>query len=209
MTVAPDLPPGALSAPAALRNREAILSVLTRIAPPEGNALEIASGTGEHIIAYAPAMPGLTWQPSDPDPDRRASITAWSAEHPAPNLLPPIDLNACAPGWSENHGPKDMIVLVNLIHLISDADTATLLAEIAKALAPGGIAALYGPFLRDGEATSEGDATFHASLRAQDPAIGYKDVIDVAEALTRNGLHLFETVKLPANNLMLCVERKI
>ncbi|MBF9049084.1 DUF938 domain-containing protein [Roseobacter sp. HKCCD9010] len=209
MTAPPDLPPGALSAPAALRNREAILSVLTRIAPPEGNALEIASGTGEHIIAYAPAMPGLTWQPSDPDPDRRASIAAWSAEHPAPNLLPPIDLNACAPGWSENHGPKDMIVLVNLIHLISDADTATLLAEIAKALAPGGIAALYGPFLRDGEATSEGDATFHASLRAQDPAIGYKDVIDVAAALTRNGLHLFETVKLPANNLMLCVERKI
>ncbi|WJY21905.1 DUF938 domain-containing protein [Fontisubflavum oceani] len=209
MTVAPDLPSGALSAPAALRNREAILSVLTRIAPPEGNALEIASGTGEHIIAYAPAMPGLTWQPSDPDPDRRASIAAWRAEHPAPNLLPPIDLNACAHGWSESHGPKDMIVLVNLIHLISDADTATLLSEIAKALAPGGVAALYGPFLRDGEATSEGDATFHASLRAQDPAIGYKDVIDVAEALTRNGLHLFETVKLPANNLMLCVERKI
>jgi len=209
MTVAPDLPPGALSAPAALRNREAILSVLTRIAPPEGNALEIASGTGEHIIAYAPAMPGLTWQPSDPDPDRRASIAAWRAEHPAPNLLPPIDLNACAPGWSECHGSMDMIVLVNLIHLISYAVSSLHLSETAKALAPGGVAALYGPFLRDGEATSEGDASFHASLRAQDPAIGYKDVIDVAAALTRNGLHLFETVKLPANNLMLCVERKV
>ncbi|QBY01743.1 DUF938 domain-containing protein [Rhodophyticola sp. CCM32] len=204
---APALPEGAISAPAALRNRAAILSVLTRIAPAQGRALEIASGSGEHVIAFAPAMSGLVWQPTDPDPDRRASIAAWSAEAPAPNLLPPLALDACTPGWSKTHGPVELIVLVNLIHLIPDADTGVLMSEIAGALAPGGIAALYGPFLRDGVATSQGDADFHDSLRAENPAIGYKDVIDIAAKLTRHGLHLFETVELPANNLMLCAER--
>lgn len=202
-------PDGALSAPSALRNCAAILSVLTRIAPPTGRALEIASGTGEHVVAFAPVLPGLIWQPSDPDPARRTSIAAWAARHPAPNLLPPIALDACKPGWAARQGPVDLIVLVNLIHLISDTETAILIDEIGKALSPGGILALYGPFLRNGEATSEGDALFHASLRAQDPAIGYKDVVDIAAALNRHGLSLFETVKLPANNLMLCAERRI
>ncbi len=208
----PDAPEAAadaaMSAPSALRNREAILSVLTRIAPDRGRALELASGTGEHVIAFAPAMPGLTWQPSDPDPIRRASITAWSARHPSENLLAPVDLNAATPGWAETEGPFDLIFLCNLLHLISGPEVDVLLQEFAAALAPGGIGAIYGPFLRDGEATSEGDASFHASLQAQDPAIGYKDVIDVAAALTGQGLHLFETVKMPANNLMLCLERR-
>jgi hypothetical protein len=100
-----------------------------------------------------------------------------------------------------------LIVLVNLLHLISGNEVAILLQELSTALAPGGISAIYGPFLRDGEATSEGDATFHASLRAQDPAIGYKDIIDVTGALAGHGLRIFETVKMPANNLMICAER--
>lgn len=198
---------GRMSAPSALRNRDAILSVLARVAPERGRALEIASGTGEHVIAFAPETPGLTWQPTDLDPARLASIAAWIAEAEAGNILPPKRMDACAPGWGAAEGPVDLVLLVNLLHLISGAEADILLEEIAAALGPGGIALLYGPFLRDGEATSAGDAAFHASLRAQDPAIGYKDVAEVAATLTRHGLRLFETVRMPANNLMLCAER--
>jgi len=207
----PDAPaPGddaRMSAPSALRNRDAILSVLTRVAPATGRALEIASGTGEHVAAFAPATPGLIWQPTDVDAGRIASITAWARG--APNILPPRHLDACAPGWALREGAFDLITLTNLLHLIAQDEAQVLLREVSQALTPGGIALIYGPFLRDGAPTSAGDADFHASLQAQDPAIGYKDVVAVAGTLTGHGLHLFETVRMPANNLMLCFEKPV
>jgi hypothetical protein len=99
-------------------------------------------------------------------------------------------------------------VLINLLHLISTPEAETVLTEVAAALAPRGMFALYGPFLRDGTATSAGDAAFDASLRAQDPAIGYKDVIDTCAHLAAAGLHHVETVAMPANNLLLAFERR-
>lgn len=196
-----------ISAPSALRNRDLIAAELVRLAPAQGRALEIASGTGEHVIRFAAAMPGLDWQPTDPDPLRRASIAAWTEGAGLANIRPPRDLNAARPGWAVAEGPADLIVLVNLLHLIAEAEAQVVLAEIGAALAPGGIFALYGPFLRDGEATSEGDAAFHASLRAQDPAIGYKDVVDTCAQLVAAGLSHVETVAMPANNLLLVFER--
>ena len=196
-----------MSAPSALRNRDAILSELRRLAPPSGRALELASGTGEHVIAFARALPDLTWQPTDPDPVRRASIAAWALLHPAQNLLAPRALDAARTGWGTEEGPVDLIVLVNLLHLISDAEARIVLAEMAAALAPGGRALIYGPFLRDGQPTSDGDAAFHDSLRAQDPAIGYKDLADVSACLRDAHLDLAETVAMPANNLMLVADR--
>jgi SAM-dependent methyltransferase len=198
-----------LSAPSALRNRDLIAAELVRLAPASGRALEIASGTGEHVIRFAAAMPALTWQPTDPDPVRRASIAAWSAEAGLSNIRPPRDLDAARPGWAaEEPFPTDLVVLVNLLHLISGPEAETVLTEIASVLAPGGIFVLYGPFLRDGEATSDGDAAFHASLKAQDPAIGYKEVIDTCALLVDAGLAHVETVAMPANNLLLVFERR-
>jgi SAM-dependent methyltransferase len=197
-----------ISAPSALRNRDLIAAELARIAPPRGRAFEIASGTGEHVIRFAEAMPGLTWQPTDPDPARRASIAAWTRASGLDNIRPPRDLDAARPGWSDEEPiPADLVVLVNLLHLISAPEAEVVLTEIAAVLAPGGIFALYGPFLRDGEATSEGDAAFHAGLKAQDPAIGYKDVICTCACLVDAGLAHVETVAMPANNLLLVFER--
>jgi SAM-dependent methyltransferase len=196
-----------ISAPSALRNRDAIAAELRRLAPAAGRALEIASGTGEHVIRFAAATPGLDWQPTEPDAVRRASIAAWAEDTALPNIRPPRALDAAWPGWSAQHGPADLIVLVNLLHLISDGEAATVLDEVAAALAPGGVFTLYGPFLRDGAATSEGDAAFDAHLRAQDPAIGYKDVIDTCARLVAAGLRHLETVAMPANNLLLAFER--
>ena len=98
-------------------------------------------------------------------------------------------------------------MLVNLLHLISKAEARVVITEIALALAHGGRALLYGPFLRDGVATSDGDARFDASLRASDPEIGYKDTGEVRQWLADAGLQILATVDMPANNLILISER--
>lgn len=206
-----DLPPtasfaqstggGRLHAPSAERNAEAICALVADHAPELGRALEIASGTGQHMVKLAARLPALEWQPSDIDPERRRSIDAWLGEAALSNVHPAIDLNAATPGWSTNHGGQDVILLVNLLHLISTPEATTVISEVAKALAPGGIFVLYGPFLRDGETTSEGDASFDASLRAQDPEIGYKDNWDIIDWLQAQFLDLVEVVEMPANNL--------
>ena len=196
-----------ISAPSALRNRDAIAAQLVRLAPAAGRALELASGTGEHVIRFAAVMPGLDWQPTEPDAARRDSIAAWTVWAGAPNVRPPRPVDAARPGWSGDHGPVDLIVVVNLLHLIAEDEAATVLAEAARALAPAGLAVIYGPFLRDGTATSAGDAAFDAHLRAQDPAIGYKDVAATRAQLAAAGLRHVETVDMPANNLLLAVTR--
>lgn len=212
-----DLPPEAsvahagadarMHAPAAERNAEAITDALCGIAPATGRALELASGTGQHAVAFARAMPGLDWQPTEIDADRRASIDAHGAVAGLPNLRAAIALDATEAGWGARHAGQSLIVLVNLLHLISADEAQILIAEAAQALAPGGVFAIYGPFLREGRATSEGDARFHASLKAQDPDLGYKDVAEVQSWLKAQGLHPVRPVEMPANNLFLSATR--
>lgn len=196
-----------LHAPSAERNAAAITEALVSIAPARGRALEIASGTGQHVVGFARAMPGLGWQPTEIDAARRASIDAWASEAGLPNLRAAMPLNATQPGWGTEEGECALIVLINLLHLISTPEAQTLVQEVAHALAPAGRFALYGPFLRSGEATSEGDARFHASLIAQDPAIGYKDLDEVQNWLCAAGVTLIETRMMPANNVLLVTER--
>ncbi len=195
-----------MEAPSAARNIGPILQVLGPVVPREGRALEIASGTGQHAVASAEAFAGLIWQPTDVDAARLASIAAWRAEAGLANLLAPIALNACAPGWGRRLGPVDFLYLVNLTHLISDAELAVLLDEAAQVLAPGGVFALYGPFLRDGIATSDGDVAFDASLRAQDPDIGYKDLSVIEDVFGVLGYSV-EVIQMPANNVMALIRR--
>lgn len=190
-------------APSAARNAAPITEALCDIAPPSGCALELASGTGQHVVAFARAMPGLAWQPTEIDPARRASIDAHRSEAMLPNLAVALPLDATGGGWGVDHAGQDMIVLVNLLHLISSPEAQTLVHEAAQALAPGGCLVLYGPFLRAGRTTSEGDARFHASLVAQDPEIGYKDLADVTGWIVASGLSTPAIREMPANNILL------
>ena len=194
-----------MHAPSAERNAADIVQVLGQFAPAEGRGLEIASGTGQHVVQFADALPGVAWQPTDVAPERLASIDAWASG--AANVAPAVHLDAAQPGWSEGHVPYDVIVLVNLLHLIREAEAQTIVRETARALAPGGRFILYGPFMRGGELTSDGDAAFDASLRKADPRIGYKDDFDVIDWLHGAGLALVEVIEMPANNLCLISER--
>lgn len=198
---------GRMFAPSAARNAADIAALVAQHAPDLGRALEIASGTGEHAVVFAKAVPGLDWQPTDIDAARRASVDAHAAVAALPNLRPAIALDATAPGWGAAHSGQQLIVLVNLLHLISENEARTLIAEVSQALAPGGLFILYGPFLRDGETTSEGDRSFHASLRAQDPEIGYKDDWDVIDWIHANWLELVQVVEMPANNMAFVARR--
>ena len=192
---------GRMHAPSAARNAADIAELVAAHAPPAGEALEIASGTGQHTVTLAARLPALRWQPSDIDASRRASVDAWARSEGLANIAPAIELDATSPGWATQNGGKSLILLCNLLHLISEPEARILIAEAAQALAPGGIFVLYGPFLRDGETTSEGDMRFHASLRTQDPEIGYKDDWDVIDWLHGAFLDLVQVVEMPANNL--------
>ncbi len=196
-----------LLAPSAERNRAAICDLLAHVAPRPGDALELASGTGQHIVAFARRLPELNWHPTEPDAARRASINAYVAESGLPNLSAAADLDATAPGWGMANAGKSLIVLVNLLHLISLPETRTLIREAANALAPGGKLVVYGPFMRGGALTSQGDIGFHASLVASDPEIGYKDDFDVLDMAEAAGLETAEVVEMPANNLALVLEK--
>lgn len=201
------LPDGRRVAPSATRNGEAICAVLVGAAPGAGRALELASGSGQHVAALAMACPGLDWQPTDRDPGNLGSIKAWAAWSGAPNIRPPVVLDAGLPGWGATQAPCALVLVVNLLHLVPVSVAQTVTAEAARALAPGGMLALYGPFLRDGTTTSQGDSAFDASLRAQDPAIGYKDVAQVQGWMAAAGLRLRPLVAMPANNLFVLADR--
>ena len=193
---------GRRHAPSAIRNQSAILDVLRVEAPATGKLLEIASGSGQHAAAGAKALPGLVWQPSDANPDNLTSITAWAAHDPQPNLRAPVVLDAATPGWAKDWPAQDVVLIINLLHLIPADIAQAIIANAALALGPKSKLMIYGPFLRGGQTTSDGDAAFDASLRAQDPSIGYKDLAWVMAAFAKATLSPRIT-QMPANNLML------
>ena len=198
---------GRLTAPSAERNAEAIIALLKHHGPSEGHALEIASGTGQHIVSFAKALPNVKWQPTEIEATRRASIAAWIAQAQSTNVNPAVELDATSSGWSNEFNGFDLVFTVNLLHLISEAESKILITEAAEALGSGGRLILYGPFLRDGETTSEGDERFHASLTAADPEIGYKDDFDVIDWIHRAELELVDVVEMPANNLSFVAQK--
>ena len=188
------------SAPAE-RNKQPILDVLSRVLPAKGLVLEIASGTGQHVVHFAAALPGLRWQPSDPDPELLRSIEARRADAALPNLLPPIVLDVLSAPWPLVRA--DAVLCSNMIHVAPWAATAALMRGAAAALPPEGVLVLYGPYRRGGRHTSPGNEEFDRALRAENSEWGLRDVEAVTAEAGREGLALREIVEMPANNLTL------
>ncbi len=186
-------------APATQRNREPILAVLRRVLPERGLALEVASGSGEHAVAFAESFPALRFQPSDPDRAARASIAAWRDEASLPNLLAPIALDVHTRPWPLDTEP-DAILCINMIHIAPWTACLALLDGASERLVPGAPLVLYGPFREEGRHTAESNAAFDASLRERDPSWGVRDLEDVAEEASARGFALEEVVTMPANN---------
>lgn len=191
------------SAPAAARNRDPILEVLRRILPASGLLLEVASGTGEHAIHFAAALPALTFQPSDPDPGARASIDAWASA--VPNIRPALALDAAAPDWPV--AAADAVLCINMVHISPWSATCGLMRGAAAILPPGAPLILYGPYRRDGAHTAPTNAAFDADLRARNPAWGVRDLEAVADLAATHGFGPPEVVSMPANNLIVVFRR--
>lgn len=199
-------PEGALASPATARNREPILGVLKAHMPARGAVLEIAAGSGEHAVAFAGALPGLVWTPSDPSAAARASIAAWSGMANLPNLRPALALDVLdEAGWPE--GPFNAVICINMIHISPWAATEGLMKLAGRALTVGGLLATYGPYRETGVPLAPSNAAFDESLKARDPAWGLRDRDEVAAAAKAEGLALTRRVEMPANNLMLLFRR--
>lgn len=189
----------AQSAPAAERNKDPILEVLRAVLPDSGLVLEIASGTGQHVVHFAAALPGLVWQPSDPDAAARASVAGHVAAAGLANVRPPLALDAAAADWPLDAAAA--VICSNMIHIAPWAACEGLIAGAGRVLPSGGPLVLYGPFRHGGVHTAPSNAAFDASLRARDPRWGVRDLDDVARLAGPRGLVLEEVVAMPANNL--------
>lgn len=192
-------------APATLRNRDVIRDVIAPYLPSTGLVLEIASGTGEHIVHFARSCPQLTWQPSDPDPLGLASIAAWSAEAALPNVRAPVQIDAVAATWPITQA--DALLCINMVHIAPWAATLGLMAGAGRVLPTGGLLYLYGPYHRTGRATAPSNMAFDANLKAQNPDWGLRHLDAVTQAARSHGLDLHDVIEMPANNLSVIFRR--
>lgn len=193
------------TAPHVARNTAPILDVLRGILPAEGLILEVASGSGEHVIAFARAFPGLLFQPSDADPVALRSIDAWRTAESLPNLMAPVPLDAAAGEWVV--AEADAILCINMVHISPWEATLGLLRNAGRLLREGSPLYLYGAYRRQGVETAPSNEQFDRSLKARDPRWGLRDLEDVVAEGERNGLRLDAVIPMPANNLSVVLRR--
>lgn len=193
-------------APAAERNRDPILAALRPRLPPSGLVLEVASGSGQHAVHFARALPDLDFLPTDPDPEALASIAAWRAESGVSNLREPLELDASAATWPVEQA--EVIYCANMIHIAPWPAAQGLFAGAGRILDEGGRVFTYGPYMLDGKPTTESNAAFDASLRLRNPEWGLRDLADIDQLAAEAGLERTERLDMPANNFLLVFERR-
>jgi hypothetical protein len=189
-------------APAAARNRDAILAVLRGVLPARGLVLEIASGSGEHCAHWAAALPALDFQPSDPDPANVASCDAWCDG--LANVRKALAMDATA-AWPVERA--DAVVCINMIHIAPWEAALGLLRGAALVLGPGAPLVIYGPWIREGVETAEGNLAFDADLRARNPEWGVRRLDDLAVA-ARGDFDAPAVIEMPANNVTVVLRRR-
>lgn len=192
--------------PAPERNKGPILEVLRRVLPTRGTLLELASGSGQHAVFFAAALPGWRYIPSDIAAQNLESIRAYWEAARLPNLLAPLALDVRANDWQVE--PLDAVYSANLLHISPWECTEALLRGAARHLRPLGQLILYGPFRIAGQHTSESNRQFDADLRGRDARWGVRDLDDVVAVANGCGLQLRERVALPANNQCLVLQRQ-
>jgi len=198
--------PHRLFYPATERNRDPILSVLKRFLPPEGEVLEIASGSGEHVVHFAKAYPDIKWQPSDLEEDCLKSILSWKDHLSLENIQPPLSLNTTqSENWPQNQ--FDALICINMVHISPWEATLGLMEKAAHHVKSGGFLYLYGPYLVDGEHTAPSNISFEGWLKQKDERFGVRDMGEVAAVAVANDLVLEATIAMPANNFSLVFRR--
>jgi cyclopropane fatty-acyl-phospholipid synthase-like methyltransferase len=189
-----DLP----NAPATERNRDPILAVLREHFADRRRVLEIGSGTGQHAVYFAAALPQLQWQTSDLA-ENHAVIQTWIDVSAQANVLPPLALDvARADSWPTQR--FDAVFSANTLHIMAWPQVQALFAQLPRVLADDATVVLYGPFNVGGRFTSASNEAFDARLRADDPQRGIRDLEAVLALAADAGLALLADIEMPANN---------
>lgn len=213
-------PDGRLDAAAFHRNHQPIWAVLERLlAGKSGDVVEAGSGTGQHVVHFASHTPDITWWPSDLNEQHLKSINAWRAHSGLSNIRPPLRIDLSDPAWCPEMrdgdqgsllaapGPLLAVFCANVVHIAPWRVAEGLFAGAGRYLRADGRLVLYGPFKRDGQHTAISNAVFDTSLRDNNPEWGVRDIADLEKLAATAGLVLIETVKMPANNLILAFGR--
>jgi uncharacterized protein DUF938 len=186
-------------APATVRNRDFILDVLRDVLPMTGLILEIASGSGEHVVHFARNLPSLVFQPSDPEPEALLSVAAWVKDAQVTNVRTPIVLDALQAPWPI--ASADGIICINMVHVSPWDATIGLITGAAATLPPGSPLYLYGSYRRKGVATAPSNEAFDRNLRDRNPTWGLRDLEAVAAIAQSVGFSVPTVTEMPANNL--------
>ncbi len=201
-----------LHSPAADRNKQPISDALVSLLPASGNALEIASGTGQHAAWLAAGSSGWTWQPSDLDSSGFESIEGYAREAQVTNVRAPLVLDVTAQTWptkdKEFAFPFDAIFCANMLHISPWETCAALMRGASRYLTPAGVLVTYGPYIEDDVMTAPGNMSFDQSLRERNPALGIRHLQKVESEAERVGLLLRHRRAMPANNLLLVFARR-
>ena len=200
------------TSPAAERNRPFILEVLEQHLPRDGTVLEIASGTGQHAVHFAPALAPRLWQPSDRDTEALASISAWRQAQPSSNLAEPLLLDVLTHPWpvegTEQTPAITAVVAINMVHIAPWRCCEALLDGAARILSTGGVLYLYGPFLQQDQPTAPSNQAFDLDLKRRNPEWGIRGLEQVTQAAGERGLDRTAVVAMPANNLSVVFTRR-
>ncbi len=197
---------GRFDAPPFHRNHDPIWQVLEpSLAGQTGEALEVGSGTGQHVTVFARRSPDITWIPSDHLDAHLNSIAAWRAHSGLQNIAAPLRIDLTHPGWSTAVSSARFlaIVCINVLHISSWGVSENLIGEAAKLLRPKGRLFVYGPFKRDGQHIAPSNAAFDQSLRDKNRDWGVRDTAELDALARRCGLMLADIVAMPANNFTL------
>jgi SAM-dependent methyltransferase len=211
-------PPAAdrrLDGPAFRRNHEPIWSAISGfLLARSGDVLEIGSGTGQHVTEFARRARHLNWWPSDIYESHLKSIAAWRAHSGLDNLHAPQRIDLADPHWtwtgdSRSGGALTALLGINVLHISSWSVSRNLMSGAGRLLKEGGRLFVYGPFKRGGSHTAPSNAQFDATLRAENPEWGVRDVDDLNALAQAAGLKAAEISPMPANNLVLAFTRTL
>ena len=193
--------------PAAERNKQPILEVLQSLLPANGRALEIASGTGQHVVWLAQHLPWWDWQPTEVHPGALYNIEVRATEADLVNIDTALQLDVCKEPWfpdgSTQAGPYGLVLCINMLHIAPWASCGALMRGAAQYLANDGVLVTYGPYFEAGVPPTKSNIEFDASLRAHDASFGIRQLADVEAQAALAGLQLQARHALPANNLLL------
>ena len=193
----------------ATRNAAHIQQILKKVLPKYGSVLEIGSGTGQHSIVFAEALPALKWIPSDADNLNFDSINGWRqlAFNNTPDT--PRLIDASSGNWFFNVNDNiTSIVVINVIHISPWSVTKGILKGAQKILPRGGVLYFYGPFIQDNIATAHSNLAFDNYLKTENSSWGLRNLKEIESLAQEHSLVLEPVIKMPANNLSVIFKKK-